>query len=170
MNTKTMRLPPRRVTRVLTPNGTTDKRKERDDMWPKPMTPTKLHKPEKPISRPSSEPIKSSSATSSDAGKAITEPKLSNHLLAGYLAHEYLTKGTLMGQPWAPPQTECGEKLTCKDEVDSKEGGAVAETPCWRSAEDGKERYAQVAALLKDSRSHLSGIVNPTQLVRFLHL
>ncbi|KAF1860390.1 hypothetical protein Lal_00037730 [Lupinus albus] len=165
-----MRLPPRRV---LTPSGTTNKRKERDDPWPKPIT--KLHKPEKPIHRPSSEPIKPLSATtSSGEGKAITEPMPSNHLLAGYLAHEYLTKGTLMGQSWAPPRAESGEKLTCKDEVDSMEGGAATETPCRRSAEeDGKvhekERYAEVAGLLKGGRSHLPGVVNPTHLIRFLH-
>ncbi|OIW01674.1 hypothetical protein TanjilG_19782 [Lupinus angustifolius] len=171
MNTKTMRLPPRRI---LTPNGSTHKRKERDDTWPKPITSTKLHKPEKLIPMPNSEPIKSSLATSSGRGKVVIEPTPSNHLLAGYLAHEYLTKGTLMGQPWAPPQTEGGEKLTCKDEVFNKQGGVAVETPCRRSAEDGKvhekERYAQVAGLLKDGRSHLPSIMNPTHLVHFLHI
>ncbi|KAK7267428.1 hypothetical protein RIF29_20102 [Crotalaria pallida] len=156
-----MRLPPRRV---LTPSGTTNKRKERDDPFerPKPIT-TKLPKSEKPIPRPGSEAITSSS-NSSGGGKGVVEPTPSNHLLAGYLAHEYLTKGTLMGQPWAQP----GEKLKGKEEEEENAGGDAAVAPCRRSAE---ERYAEVAGLLKGGGgSHLPGVVNPTQLGRFLHL
>ncbi|KAE9619394.1 hypothetical protein Lalb_Chr02g0152661 [Lupinus albus] len=148
MNTKTMRLPPRRV---LTPSGTTNKRKERDEPRPKP-TNTKLPNPvSKPIIRPTA-----SSGTSSSGVP-------SNHLLAGYLAHEYLTKGTLMGQPWAPS----GEKLKGKEEDITE-----AAPPCRSSSEDEKvkERYAEVAGLLKGGGTHLPGVVNPTQLARFLHL
>ncbi|OIV90536.1 hypothetical protein TanjilG_32413 [Lupinus angustifolius] len=151
MNTKTMRLPPRRV---LTPSSTTNKRKERDEPRPKP-TNTKLPTPvNKPIPRPTT-----SSATTSSGVP-------SNHLLAGYLAHEYLTKGTLMGQPWAPS----GEKLKGKEEESTE--AAAAATPCRRSTEDEKvkERYAEVAGLLKGGGTHLPGVVNPTQLARFLHL
>ncbi|XP_061367485.1 uncharacterized protein LOC133310551 [Gastrolobium bilobum] len=150
MNTKTMRLPPRRV---LTPSGTTNKRKEREDSFerPKPIpvaTTTKLLKPDKPIQRPGSEPMSS------------------NQLLAGYMAHEYLTRGTLLGQTWAPPRAG---KPTEDD------GGGVVEegeaAPCRRSEEkEERDRYAEVAGLLKGGGTHLPGVVNPTQVARFLHL
>ena len=156
MNTKTMRLPPRRV---LTPSTTTtsNKRKERDDPSPferpKPNLPgpgSKSLKPDKPLSRTGSAPMPS------------------NQLLAGYLAHEYLTKGTLLGQPWVPGKTKEEE------EDGGEEGEAATETPC-RSTEMKiqkveRERYVEVTGLLKGGGTHLQGVVNPTQLARFLHL
>ncbi|MED6138544.1 hypothetical protein PIB30_075156 [Stylosanthes scabra] len=164
MNTKTMRLPPRRV---LTPSGT--KRKERDDPFerPKPVTTTttsKLIKPDRPTPRPVSEPTTTSapttptpspSTTSSGKGFELTTP--SNQLLAGCLAHEFLTKGTLLGQPWAEsPIVADKEKEVCGNKA--------------REAEENKERYAKVAGLFKCDGFHLSGVVNPTQLARYLHL
>lgn len=170
MNTKTMRLPPRRV---LTPSGTTNKRKERDDPFdrPKPVTSTttKLLKPDnKPVPRPGSDPI-TSATTTSGSGKGFLEPKPSNHLLAGYLAHEYLTKGTLLGQPWAPSRAEgpTGEK---DDGAEEGEAAEMAPAPCRRAEEEEKKRYAEVAGLFMGGGTHLPGVVNPTQLARFLHL
>lgn len=151
MNTKTMRLPPRRV---LTPSSTTNKRKERDDPIdrpkPIPANTSKLLKPDKPIPRVGSG----------------SEPMSSNKLLAGYLAHEYLTKGTLLGQPWAPPRAEGPRGRTTEDGGGGEEGAA----PCRRAEEEERERYAEVAGLFKGGGTHLPGVVNPTQLARFLHL
>ncbi|KAK7277490.1 hypothetical protein RJT34_22503 [Clitoria ternatea] len=167
MNTKTMRLPPRRV---LTPSGATNKRKERDDQFdrpkPTPATTTKLLKPDKPIPRPGSEPINGTSN-----GKVL-EPKLSNQLLAGYLAHEYLTKGTLMGHPWAPPRPEGPKGKSTEDGREEGEAAteAVTTAPPCRKSEAERERYAEVAGLFKGGGTHLPGVVNPTQLARFLHL
>ncbi|KEH42486.1 hypothetical protein MtrunA17_Chr1g0183471 [Medicago truncatula] len=155
MNTKTMRLPPRRV---LTPSTktTSNKRKERDDTSlferPKPNIPgpgSKLLKLDKPLSKTGSAPMPS------------------NQLLAGYLAHEYLTKGTLLGQQWVPGKT--------KEEDDSgEEGEAATETPCqsteMKNRKEERERYVEVTGLLKGGGTHLQGVVNPTQLARFLHL
>jgi len=150
MNTKTMRLPPRRV---LTP---TNKRKERDDPFdrPKPIpAPPKILKPDRPV-----EPITATSKA------AFPEPKPSNQLLAGYLAHEFLTKGTLLGQPWAPPKGKSTE-----DGAEEAEPTAAAAPPSQRTEEE-RERYAEVASLLKGGGTQLPGLVNPTQLARFLHL
>ncbi|RZB72210.1 uncharacterized protein LOC114380933 [Glycine soja] len=156
MNTKTMRLPPRRV---LTPSGPSNKRKERDEPFDRPKSIpappiNKLPKPDKPIPWP------------------ISEPKPSNQLLAGYLAHEFLTKGTLLGQPWAPPKG--------KSSVSTEDGGeegeptttaaTAAATPCRKTTAEERERYAEVAGLLKGGGTHFPGVVNPTQLARFLHL
>ncbi|WVY97607.1 hypothetical protein V8G54_029758 [Vigna mungo] len=124
MNTKTMRLPPRRV---LTP---TNKRKERDDPFDRP----------KPIPAPPTTKILK-------PDKSVDPPKPSNQLLAGYLAHEFLTKGTLLGQPWVPQKGKSTERT-----------------------EEERERYAEVASLLKGGGTQLPGVVNPTQLARFLHL
>ncbi|CAJ1968210.1 unnamed protein product [Sphenostylis stenocarpa] len=157
MNTKTMRLPPRRV---LTP---TNKRKERDDPFdrpkpiPVPSTTTKILKPDRPV-----EPI----TATSKAGFA--EPKPSNQLLAGYMAHEFLTKGTLLGQPWAPPRVDAPPKAKSTEDA-GEEAEPTAAATC-RRTEGERERYAEVASLLKGGGTQLPGVVNPTQLARFLHL
>ncbi|KAJ0113192.1 hypothetical protein Patl1_01734 [Pistacia atlantica] len=78
-----MRLPPRRV---LTPT----KRKERDDYKP-PTTKSLKPTPAEPESYKAPDPVTSS-----------------NQLLAGYLAHEYLTKGTLFGKPFEAAGEQAG--------------------------------------------------------------
>ncbi|XP_058094744.1 uncharacterized protein LOC131240496 [Magnolia sinica] len=92
-----------------------------------------------------------------------------NRLLAGYLAHEFLTKGTLFGETWDPARAE-----------------AVAPTPTPAAAVTRKpirnpvrtdpkatpkpRAYADVAHLLKTDGAHIEGIVNPTQLGRWLQM
>ncbi|KAB1199218.1 hypothetical protein CJ030_MR0G026016 [Morella rubra] len=146
MNTKTMRLPPRRV---LTPN-VTNKRKERDGFDAlKPPTP-KLSKPTIPPKVGSYEPI------------------ASNQLLAGYMAHEFLTRGTLFGQPLDPARNEVVpvSKKGCPNQNGEGEPSGGTER---RQLED-YQRYVEVANLLKSDGAHLPGIVNPTQLACFLQL
>ncbi|KAI4349364.1 hypothetical protein L6164_009957 [Bauhinia variegata] len=161
MSTKTMRLPPRRV---LTHGASSNnKRKERDDGFDglKPssttVTSTKVAKPDKPRNALEQPP-----------------PSSSNQLLlAGYLAHEYLTKGTLFGQKWEPAQSENPTaKPDRKKEKPSEKGGAEpANRRTEQQTEKEKyERYVEVAGLLKEKGAHLPGIVNPTQLARFLQL
>ncbi|KAL2321070.1 hypothetical protein Fmac_030039 [Flemingia macrophylla] len=121
-----MRLPSRRVPWPTVPNS--NKRKERDQASPssKPTSPfTKL-------SRPRSGP----------------EPIVPNHmLLAGYLANEFLTKGTLLGRNLGQP---------VNPDVESKQ--------------QKHERYVELSLFLKTEGAHLFGIVNPTQLAHFLKL
>lgn len=175
MNTKTMRLPPRRV---LTPTSTTTpinstKRKDRDEARldrpnpnsrpkPKPgpsitsINPNKLLKPNKPRN-----------VLDSPRGRVKgLEPTPSNQLLAGFLAHEFLTKGTLCGEPWDPSRAvECATI----SEADERKGEPSRSQT--RGAEPDKpERYGELAELLRTSGTHVAGIVNPTQLSRFLHL
>lgn len=147
MSTKTMRLPPRRV---LTPAGgpsARNKRKDREDGsdLPEPSASANMQKPDhKPI--PGSE-----------------LPALSNQLLAGYLAHEFLTRGTLFGQPWdSSLRAEEGAKEKTKGNVTAREKEERDEPP------EKLKRYVEVADLLKEEGPHLPGIVNPTQLGRFL--
>lgn len=72
-------------------------------------------------------------------------PPAGNRLLAGYLAHEFLTSGTLFGQVWDPSRSA--------QPVRKSEPAVV---------------YADVAVLLKGDGAHIPGVVNPTQLARWL--
>lgn len=146
MNTKTMRLPPRRV---LTPT----KRKERDAFDA--PTPAKLLKP-----------TTSPSQAGSDKAAAAAEPDSSNQVLAGYLAHEYLTRGTLFGQPFDPAQSQPVPPVDSRKVT--KPGNREDGEP--NKGEEKYQRYVEVASLLKRDGAHIGGIVNPTQLARFLHM
>lgn len=81
------------------------------------------------------------------AAPKATEPPSSNRLLAGYLAHEFLTKGTLLGQ---------------KFEFDLTRSG-VAEP------KREQDNYKEVANLLRTKGTHVKGIVNPTQLFNWIN-
>lgn len=130
--TKTMRLPPRRHL-SLTPTN----REERDDFdAPKPPH-AALFKPRKPATPPQAE---SSSF---------------NILLAGYLAHEYLTEGTIFGSKPV-------------DSAQSKKRSADGESE--PPHEKKRKRYAEVASLLRTDGARIQGIFNPTQLARFLNM
>ncbi|KDP26496.1 hypothetical protein JCGZ_17654 [Jatropha curcas] len=152
MNTKTMRLPPRRFL-------TSNKRKEREGFDslkpsppPPPAPPTKLPKPT--INR-------------LDSG-ILPEPAPSNQLLAGYLAHEYLTKGTLFGQPWAPSRAEAVPVSAGFVESKKIKASQKAKEAEPNSNKETYERYVDVSCLLKAGGAHLPGVVNPSQLARFL--
>ncbi|XP_020221056.1 uncharacterized protein LOC109803792 [Cajanus cajan] len=132
-----MRPPSRRVPWPTAPNS--NKRKERDHASPRPKPTsqvTKLSKPDKSRSGPESSKKDSSS-----------NPMPNHMLLAGYLAHEFLTKGTLLGRKWnrsASPEEETQQQK--------------------------HERYVELTLFLKTDGAHLFDIVNPTQLAHFLKL
>ncbi|KAK0583223.1 hypothetical protein LWI29_034789 [Acer saccharum] len=140
-----MRLPPRRVL-------TQTKRKHRDDLdAPKLSSFTKLPKP----------------ITSQPGFNKAAKPDSSNQLLAGYMAHEYLTKATLFGQPFDPAQAQAVPEPSKpspekKEEAEPSRGAELEE--------DKYQRYVEVASLIKTDGAHIPGIVNPTQLVRFLQM
>lgn len=69
-------------------------------------------------------------------------------LLAGYLAHEYLAKGTIMGRRWDDLPSQ---------RVEPKQ-------------EEKHRMYMEIAPLLKTNGTQMDGIVNPTQLARSLRL
>ncbi|KAE8684595.1 methylesterase 17-like [Hibiscus syriacus] len=152
MNTKTMRLPPRRVSMP------TNKRKERDDFDLKRLNPplTKLPKPAVPL--PGSE--------------KAAQQVLSNQLLAGYLAHEYLTRGTLFGQtsdPALPQQTAGEAKRRIGEDVDLNERSRAGDAEP-EPRDEKRQRYVEVSSLLKSDGAHIPGIFNPSQLARFLQM
>ncbi|KAJ6356252.1 hypothetical protein OIU78_004378 [Salix suchowensis] len=124
--------------RILTP-GASKKRKEREAL---------------------SYSMKPSSASAQPAS-SLVEPISSNRLLAGYMAFEFLTEGTLLGQKFDPARAEAM----------SLAGGSGE---CSKRAEPGKKKehksYAEVASILKSEGAHIPGIVNPCQLARWIQI
>nr|KAJ0202960.1 hypothetical protein LSAT_V11C500295040 [Lactuca sativa] len=156
--------------RQLTPLAS-NKPKKRDEAFdflkPSTMIP-KLAKPLIPRAAPPYKPTH----------RAPTD----NKLLAGYLAHEFLTKGTLFGQPWDPARGGSMPVSATAHSVDLRKpmrqpsfnhkGKTAEPEPKPKPGEKRKfESYAELSALLKGKNgAHIPGIVNPTQLAQFLHL
>ncbi|XP_042516724.1 uncharacterized protein LOC122090997 [Macadamia integrifolia] len=131
--------------RVLTP-GASRKRKEREVLHKlKPSTTNKAD-PAQDLA-PAPDPASSSS----------------NRLLAGYLAHEFLTQGTLFGQKWDPAPAKAAPVEVAKNKAVYIEGAE-------QSPAAAHQRYAAVAKLMKVDGTHIAGIVNPTQLARWIQM
>ncbi|KAG6480718.1 uncharacterized protein LOC122016355 [Zingiber officinale] len=79
-----------------------------------------------------------------------------NRLLAGCLAHEFLTGGTLLGKRWGK-ETGAGSELD--KAASSGESTRGREAP---------SSYAAVTYLLKAEAACIPGVVNPTQLAHWL--
>ncbi|XP_074586346.1 uncharacterized protein LOC141842030 [Curcuma longa] len=77
-----------------------------------------------------------------------------NRLLAGFLAHEFLSAGTLLGRRWDPSS------------------GAVEQgVPPPAAAATLADTYTQVSyLLLKAKGPHIPGVLNPTQLAGWLQM
>ncbi|XP_027349069.1 uncharacterized protein LOC113860762 [Abrus precatorius] len=123
--------PPSR--RVPTGDSSVSKSKERHGGFqkPKPLPTapkTRLFRQDKPRSEGSS-------------------PRPIDHLLAGYLAHEFLTKGTLLGR-------RVGHSPGLQEESQKRK----------------YERYVELTLLLKTDGPHMFRIANPAQLAHFLKL
>ncbi|KAG7652984.1 hypothetical protein ISN44_As01g003080 [Arabidopsis suecica] len=162
MNTKTMRLPPRRVL-------TADKRKERDAFIssvadkPPEIAVAKFTPPPPNLAPPPVNPISRKSST------AAAEPVGSNQLmLAGYLSHEFLTNGTLFGEQWNPARAQAGPFSAQSVEPSKVKPSHIIEPA--EESDPKRKRYVEVANLLRSDGAHLPGIVNPAQLARFLKL
>lgn len=122
------------------------------------------------ISTTSSTPTTpSTSARTIDSGSGLgfnsstTNPVSSNRLLAGYMAHEFLTKGTLFGQKFDPARAEAVPVSAAEPKRKSGQTGFEPGMKPNRS-------YADVAQLLKADGAHIPGIVNPTQLARWIQM
>ncbi|KAL4296792.1 hypothetical protein GQ457_12G004430 [Hibiscus cannabinus] len=118
--------------RILTP-GISRKRKERE--------PFHSFKPSIPVQSPVH-----------TGPNPPPSPNCSNQLLAGYMAHEFLTKGTLLGQKFDPAPVALGSSNGPRKPVEQTKS------------------YADVAIILKDEGTHVPGIVNPTQLSRWINM
>ncbi|XVF62821.1 hypothetical protein PTKIN_Ptkin09bG0039300 [Pterospermum kingtungense] len=131
--------------RILTP-GISRKRKEREPFY--------SFKP--------SIPVQSSVYTSP---KPQPSPNCSNRLLAGYMAHEFLTRGTLFGQKFDPARAEA---IPIIGSFPEPRKPVKQETE--PNLKKESQSYAEVAGILKDEGAHIPGIVNPTQLARWIQM
>ncbi|WOK98746.1 hypothetical protein Cni_G07458 [Canna indica] len=94
-----------------------------------------------------------------------------NRLLAGVLAHEFLTKGTLFGKRW---ETSGYESANNKNNNSKAVVAGSVQPVSGPTAESARSKppssYANVSYLLKANGARIPGVVNPTQLARWLQM
>ncbi|XP_071687694.1 uncharacterized protein [Rutidosis leptorrhynchoides] len=144
----------------------TRRQKNRDETldFLKPLTIPKLAKPFTPRTTAQAKPHKP---------PARLPPSDNKLLLAGYLAREFLTKGTLFGEPWNPARAEAVPVSAAANSADYRKPVSQKEKPVEpKPGEKRKfESYNEVTGILMGNNGvHIPGIVNPTQLIRFLNL
>ncbi|XP_057959889.1 uncharacterized protein LOC131152190 [Malania oleifera] len=167
--------------RVFTP-GASRKRKETDAFHPA--------QPPMPLSPAARPPGSTAAAATTTSSARAAEAISSNRLVAGYMAYEFLTKGTLFGQKWDPARAEAvplaapsaESKRARPSQIQSQgpshsqsqsQGQIVEALASPRGAAGTAKRhqsYAEVANLLKADGAHIPGIVNPTQLARWIQM
>nr|ACG43826.1 hypothetical protein [Zea mays] len=143
------------------------KRKERDYYYPYPSVSSSseqavlLQRQPPPYARP--EPDTRSVKPDRPAMRFGAKPPLPqpgaqvgcNKLLAGYLAHEFLRCGTLLG-----------ERRLELPRLKEKDPSASTSTP----APEPSRRYAEVSRLLMAGGARIPGVVNPSQLGRWFRI
>ncbi|KAI3676840.1 hypothetical protein L1987_86454 [Smallanthus sonchifolius] len=133
---------------ILPPGASRLKRKDRE-----PLLPTKRPPPRTTVP--------ASATTKTSTGSKSIEITSSNKLLAGYMACEFLTKGTLLGHKFDGARSEAAARGKFRP---------VAEA---RTAVNGDERYKEITSLLmmkSDGGGCIPGIVNPTELCRWIEM
>ncbi|KAM3356645.1 hypothetical protein P3S68_023359 [Capsicum galapagoense] len=138
--------------RYLTVDDSSRKRKDRQDTFyssPKPSNPLTA------------------------VSKAAPEPnntKMANPLLAGYMAYEFLTKGTLLGQKYDPARAKAVPVNANVALAEPKKRKLNPEEGEKSKPKPKNESYAEVATLLRSDGTHIPGIVNPTQLAQWIQM
>ncbi|KAK4341669.1 hypothetical protein RND71_040170 [Anisodus tanguticus] len=152
--------------RISTLDESSRKRKDRDTFYSSP-------RPLNPLTAVSNASV--SRTTSFNKGE-LTEPKsqMPNPLLAGYMAYEFLTKGTLLGQKFDPAQAKTvsvnalaepkKRKLSRGSSSDEAEPGRNGKVKAQ------SQNYVELASLLRSDGTHIPGIVNPTQLAQWIKM
>lgn len=146
--------------RILTP-GASRKRKEREAYYP-----FKLSAP-----APAPAQAAANATAKSVSSKAVSgEPVCPNRLLAGYMAYEFLSKGTLFGQKYDPARAEAVALVgSAKPEVRPQQQQEPSVRQKKKEHKQTKS-YAEVASILKTEGAHIPGIVNPTQLAKWIQM
>ncbi|KAJ3680023.1 hypothetical protein LUZ60_016301 [Juncus effusus] len=121
------------------PDGTRGMIRKRKD--PEPYDPQLSQIPVKQTFLKPAQPIKPSQVV-----RPAQQPN--NKLLAGYLANEFLTKGTILGKRFEPSRSE----PTTVQAGSSKPGNS----------------YAEISYLMKSEGVQIPGVVNPAQLAKWL--
>ncbi|KAK1290444.1 hypothetical protein QJS10_CPB18g01961 [Acorus calamus] len=92
-------------------------------------------------------------------------PPSTKRLLAGYFAHEFLTRGTLFGQKFDPARAEAAAALQAKQPQQEKSPNADTAR---LQPDEPPVGYSDVAYLLKTDGAHIPSVYNPAQLVRWM--
>lgn len=87
------------------------------------------------------------------------------------MAYEFLTKGTLFGQKLDPARAEAVPLPSSAAEGKRMKPSQIEEAaePSARPAKQ-HQSYGELATLLKTDGAHIPGIVNPTQLARWIQM
>ncbi|XP_030463917.2 uncharacterized protein LOC115683524 [Syzygium oleosum] len=144
---------------ILSP-GASRKRKERESFYASAAATTTANKP---AARPAPAQVQAAAKE----GPAAEPPAAmsDNRLLAGYMAHEFLTMGTLLGS-----RPEAAAAAAARDE----EPPPKQQQPPPQGVEEvGKKpsgSYGEVASILKADGVHVPGILNPSHLARWIQM
>nr|CAD1836146.1 unnamed protein product [Ananas comosus var. bracteatus] len=105
-----------------------------------------------PCDPPRTKPVAADAEPDSSSGSGSDG---NNKVLAGYLAHEFLTRGTLFGKRFEP----------------GKKDPNPNPNPVRPAAGEPPRAYAEVSYILRaDGGAHVAGVVNPTQLARWIRI
>ncbi|KAL2469674.1 hypothetical protein Adt_37810 [Abeliophyllum distichum] len=118
-------------------------------------------------------PVVSRGNPTTSSNGAEQQPMCSNRLLAGYMAYEFLTKGTLLGERFDPARAEA-VPVNSADSKRNRQFLSLSQSQQNVETEpSGKSKpqsYAEVASLLKGDVAHIPGILNPTQLTQWIQM
>ncbi|XP_019180209.1 PREDICTED: uncharacterized protein LOC109175400 [Ipomoea nil] len=109
-------------------------------------------------------PSQPSSPVMDTTSSKQADPVSSTRLLAGYMAHEFITKGTLLGQEFDPARVEAVPVNRTSEPRRGKPGQGHG------NGLEPSQSYAEVASLLNGDGARIVGIVNPTQLGRWIQM
>ncbi|KAK1437329.1 hypothetical protein QVD17_03120 [Tagetes erecta] len=148
------------------------KRKQRDEVFD-------LLKPSKKQAKPMPKPVPYRAVAPTKPFKASSAH--ANMLLAGFMAHEFLTKGTLFGKLYDPTKADVPPASSAASSADFRTIKKPSRLEPESNPRGNKIRrlepkpphknhkYVEVSELLKNG-AHIRGIVNPSQLARLLHV
>ncbi|KAI3738904.1 hypothetical protein L2E82_29164 [Cichorium intybus] len=144
---------------ILAPGASRLKRKERESVYSTKRSPLAPPPPPPPSQKlPQASVATSTTVTTSKGSKAMdANATSSNKLLAGYMAYEFLTKGTLLGQKFDGARADTAARGKRQTETEA----------------NGNETYKEITSLLmmkNDGGARIPGIVNPTQLARWIQM
>lgn len=145
-----------RARTILTP-GASRKRKERESFYTSAAAHATATKPAQALAQ---------AHAAAKEGPAEPPAMSDNRLLAGLMAHEFLTKGTLLGT-----MPEAASSPRGDDPTPPKQQQPPPQQPP-QTEEVGKPSgsYGEVASILKADGVHVPGILNPSQLARWIQM
>lgn len=81
------------------------------------------------------------------------------------MAYEFLTKGTLLGQKFDPARAEAFPLASSSSALSNK-----TKPPQASNGAKQQNSYAEVANIVKADGTHIPGIVNPTELSKWIQM